>query len=179
MLDRFGPDAVQNREQKVMRYRFNWRTAVIAGLIAGLIFLVLEMIMVPLFAGGSAWTQPRMIAGIVMGEEVVPPPATFDFGIFLVALLIHLGASVVLGLIFALIVMPVSLPVGAVIGGVLGLVLYFINFYGFSAFWPWFEDARHWVTVFTHISFGVAAAWSYKGLQARWGEPISTDEAKS
>lgn len=33
----------------------NWKAAIIAGIVAGLIFLMLEMILVPLIGGGSAW----------------------------------------------------------------------------------------------------------------------------
>lgn len=34
------------------------RSAAIAGLIAGVVFLVLELIMVPVFGGGSPWGPP-------------------------------------------------------------------------------------------------------------------------
>jgi hypothetical protein len=39
--------------------------------------MMLQMGLVAL-AGDSPWGPPRMIAAIVMGEGVLPPPATFD-----------------------------------------------------------------------------------------------------
>lgn len=49
----------------------DWRAAIWAGIIAGAVFVVLEMLMVPLFLGGSPWGPPRMIGAIVMGEGVL------------------------------------------------------------------------------------------------------------
>jgi len=58
--------------------QLDWKAAVWAGVIAGLVFLILEMIMVPVFANGSPWGAPRMMAAIVMGQGVLPPLVTFD-----------------------------------------------------------------------------------------------------
>ena len=52
-------------------------------------------------------------------------------------------------------------------GGVFGLVLYLVNFYGFTAVFPWFAMARGGLSIFVHITFGVVAALAYKGLQRR------------
>jgi hypothetical protein len=41
------------------------------------------------------------------------------------------------------------------LGGLLGLLLYGINFYGFTAVFPWFAEGRSWVSMFTHIVFGM------------------------
>jgi len=41
-------------------------------IIAGLVFMALEMMLVPLLQGGSPWGPPRMIAAIGMGKEVLP-----------------------------------------------------------------------------------------------------------
>ena len=54
------------------------KAALWAAIIAGIVFMMLEMIMVPVFMGGSPWGPPRMIAAIGMGKGVLPPPATFD-----------------------------------------------------------------------------------------------------
>ena len=67
----------------------NWAAAIWAGVIAGAVFMMLEMIMVPLFLGMSGWGPPRMIAAIVVAQGVLPPPATFDSGILMVAMMVH------------------------------------------------------------------------------------------
>jgi hypothetical protein len=42
------------------------KAAILAGLIAGVVFMMLEMILVPVFMNGSPWAPPRMIAAIIM-----------------------------------------------------------------------------------------------------------------
>ena len=138
-----------------------------AGLIAGLVFMVLEMMLVPLLQGGSPWGPPRMIAAIGMGKEVLPPPATFELGIILVAMLIHFALAIVYGLILALIIHRLSMAMALAAGAVFGLLLYAVNFYGMTAVFPWFAMARGWLSIFVHVMFGVVAAWTYKGMQQR------------
>jgi hypothetical protein len=86
----------------------DWRAGVYAGLIAGVVFLILEMGMVWLFMGESPWAPPRMIAAIVLGEGVLPmppdKPATFSLGIVMTAMIIHFVLSIIYGLIGAAIV---------------------------------------------------------------------------
>ena len=52
-------------------------------------------------------------------------------------------------------------------GAVFGLLLYVVNFYGFTAIFPWFAMAQNWVSIFSHIMFGVIAGWAYKGIALR------------
>ncbi len=145
----------------------DWRTAGLSGLIAGIIFLVLEMIMVPLFAGGSPWAPPRMMAAVVMGRGVLPPPATFAVDVFITALAVHGILSIVFGMIVALVVEYFGAEMGpaALVGAAFGLALYVVNFYGFTTIFPWFANARTWITIFAHIVFGLAAAWAYVELK--------------
>ena len=60
-------------------------TALVAGIIASIVFQVLEIVLIPLFGGGSPWGPARMIAAMVMGRGVLPPPDTFSLMIVLVA----------------------------------------------------------------------------------------------
>ncbi|MGI8943223.1 MAG: hypothetical protein ACR2FJ_03120 [Qipengyuania sp.] len=137
------------------------RSGIIAGLIAGLVFMILEMVLVATVGGGSAWGPPRMIGAIVLGREVLPPPATFDLGIFLVAMLIHFALSAVLGVLFAMVALKMRLSntMMIVLGVVFGLLVYLINFYGFTALFPWFAMARNWISIFVHAVFGGVLGW--------------------
>lgn len=147
----------------------NMKDAVWAGIISGLIFMMLEMIMVPMFLDGSPWGPPRMIAAIILGEGVLPPPATFDFGVFMTAIVLHLILSIIYAILLALFIsgLKTSFWMSILIGAVFGYLLYLVNFYLFTGVFPWFANARNWVSVFAHISFGIAAAWSYVGLASR------------
>lgn len=149
----------------------DWKAGLYAGLIAGVVFLVLEMLLVPLFMGGSPWGPPRMIAAIVMGREVLPPPETFEAGILLGALVLHFALAIVFGLLLAVIISLFNFDSSAgltfAVGAVFGLLLYYVNFYGMTAFFPWFAEARNWLSLVLHMLFGVAAAESYFQLEKR------------
>lgn len=156
--------AVTNRAHKTA---VDWSAAVWAGIIAGAIFMVLEMLMVPIFLGGSPWGPPRMIGAIAMGRDVLPPPATFDIGVLMAAMVVHFILSILFVLVLAWIVYRLGFGAALAVGAVFGLVLYLVNFYGFTALFPWFAMARNWVSIFTHILFGLLAAWAYKALASR------------
>lgn len=142
----------------------NWKAAIIAGIVAGAIFMILEMILVPLVGGGSPWGPPRMIAAIGMGKEVLPPPGDFALMPVMVAMVIHFILSIIFAVILAFIIQRFSLGLAILIGAIFGLLLYFVNFYGFTAVFPWFAMARNAVSIFSHIVFGAAAAWIYKAI---------------
>lgn len=141
----------------------NWNAAVKAGLASGLIFLIMEMVMVPLFLGGSPWGPPRMIGAIALGEGVLPPPAPFDLMVVMVAMVIHLVLSILFAIILAFILARVPAGMAIAVGAVFGLVLYLVNFYLLPSLgvFPWFENARNWVSIVSHIAFGALAAWFY------------------
>lgn len=145
----------------------HWKAAVYSGLIAGLVFLILEMILVPLVSGMSAWAPVRMMAAILLGQEALPAagePATFGFGVLVAALVVHFVLAAIYGSILSLLDFRFEEWAAVVMGAVFGLVIYWVNFYGFTAVFPWFEMARGWLSIVTHIVFGVVAAWTYKEL---------------
>ncbi|MGF1623983.1 MAG: hypothetical protein ACFCVH_03795 [Alphaproteobacteria bacterium] len=144
----------------------DWRAAIWAGIAAGVVFMMLEMLLVQFVGPGSMWGPPRMIAAIVMGQGVLPPPETFDLGILIVALIIHFALSLIYALILAWIVgrWDLGLSPAIAIGVVLGLVIYLINFYGFTAVFPWFAEARGWIAILSHAMFGLVLAAVYQPL---------------
>ncbi len=141
--------------------------ALTAGIIASLVFQILEIILIPLVGGGSPWGPTRMIAAMVLGPRVLPPPATFELNLVLVAF----GVDVVLAMIYSVAInwitggLRLSLAIAA--GAALGVVLYALNFYGLIALFPWFVMGRNAVTVFTHVVFSVTAVLAYHKLHAR------------
>lgn len=143
------------------------KAALWAAIVAGIVFLMLEMIMVAVFTGQSPWGPPRMIAAIAMGEGVLPPPATFNAGIVMVAMLIHFGLSVVLAFIFAFIARGRAIGVATMIGAAFGLVLYFVMFYGMTAVFPWFAKARGWIGIFAHVMYGAVLGFVYATIARR------------
>lgn len=144
----------------------DWRAAIWSGLIAGAVFLVAELLMVALFMGESPWAPVRMIGAIAMGQDVLPPPATFDLTVFLAASAVHFALSVVYGLAFAWITHHMNGMNTLLIGALAGLLIYFVNFYLIApAAFPWFMGARNWIGVVGHLIYGVVLGASYASLR--------------
>ncbi len=145
------------------RRTFDLSAAVKAGLLAGLVFMAMEMILVATVGGGSPWGPPRMIGAIALGADVLPPPASFDLGVFVVAMLIHFVLAVVLAVVFAFVAARLDLARTTFIlaGALFGLVVYFVSFYLMTAVFPWFAMARGLITLLSHLVFGAVLAWSY------------------
>jgi hypothetical protein len=40
-----------------------------------------------------------------------------------------------------------------------------VNFYGFTALFPWFAMARNWISIFGHLVFGLVAAGAYVAIR--------------
>lgn len=135
--------------------------AVAAGLIAGVVCLVLEMLMVPLFLGGDLWAPPRMIAAIVLGDEVLAAPLTYSAPIMFFAVMVHFLLSVFSAFVLGFIIKGRAVGPAVVIGAVFGLVVYGVNFYAMTELFPWFVEGRSWVTVLSHVVFGAVLAWIY------------------
>lgn len=154
--------------QQVVRH-IDWKAGILAGLIGGVVFMMIEMGMIALFQRESPWGPPRMIAAIVLGQGVLPQPgtpATFDFMIMMVAMVVHFVMAVIYGLIGAALASRLGYGGATALGAVCGLAIYLINFYPVaSAMFPWFAMGRGWISVFAHIMFGAVVGASYVGLR--------------
>jgi len=78
----------------------------------------------------------------------------------LTGLIVHFVLAIVFAVILGVIMAPFSLDssVGmASLAGVLfGVAVYLVNFYGMTAFFPWFAEARGWVGEL-HLPYRVRA----------------------
>ncbi|RQR34858.1 hypothetical protein [Burkholderia sp. Bp9142] len=148
----------------------DWRAAVIGGGVAGAAILVAEIVEA-VIVGQGAWAPLRMIAAIYFGEDALAPSATFEVGILLAALGVHAALTIVFGLILAVIAAPFSLDssigMATLAGASFGLLLYVVNFYAMTQFFPWFADARGWVSALDHVAFGLIASHVYRSVERR------------
>ena len=138
---------------------------VLASIAAGALSTLVQIVLWLLFT--DAWPailfrDARLAAAIVMGRSVLPPPASFDSAVMLVATVVHFVLSVVYTALVAWLVRGQSISRAMALGAVFGLALYAANLHGFTLVYPWFEQARDWITVVAHVVFGVvaAAAWT-------------------
>lgn len=146
-----------------MTERINLKAALIAAVAAAAVFIILEMMLVMVVAGDSPWAPPRMIAAIVMGRNVLPPPATFDIGIMVAGMAVHFALAISYGVIFGFAAAALGLrPGSAAVGGLgFGVALYLVNFYLFTGLFPWFSMARNWMSLLAHAVFGIVLALVY------------------
>ena len=145
--------------------RIHWRSAALAGIAAGVVATLAQIALwwvssEPLPA--ILLRDARLTAAIIMGREVLPPPATFDGSVMLIATLVHFALSIAYALALSVFISRLSTPLSLLAGAVFGLSLYAINMYGFTFVFPWFTAARDWITAATHVVFGVIVAAVYK-----------------
>jgi hypothetical protein len=89
-------------------------------------------------------------------------PDTFDPTVVSTAVAVHMILAIVYGVILAFLIQRLDTGMAVVGGALFGLALYFINFYGFTRWFPWFADARDWISIFTHIVQSGLMAYLYK-----------------
>lgn len=143
----------------------DWAAAATAGLTAGAVVMVLELLWSPLASGRRGpWGVSHMIAAIVMGPTVLQSN-DFSLAVVAVALAAHYVLGIVFGVIFALIIAPFIRDSGmgavSLAGAVFGALLYLLNFHGMTHFFPWFVEWRGTQTLLMHLVFGLTAALLY------------------
>jgi uncharacterized membrane protein YagU involved in acid resistance len=143
------------------------RAAVYAGVAAGIVSTLAQIGLWLIFSDAFPailFRDARLTAAIVMGRGVLPPPTSFDWRVMLVATLVHFTLSMLYGLILSCLMSRLATALAAIVGAAFGLILYAVNMYGFTVVFPWFEAARDWITLASHLVFGVVAALVYKVL---------------
>ena len=141
------------------------RAAVLAGVAAGVTATAAQLLLWSVFwdaMPGIFFRDARLAAAIVLGSEVLPPPATLDWPVLIVAAAVHFALSIIYAIILAVLVSGFDRAISLVIGALYGLALFAINMYGFTAVFPWFSMTRDWITLTAHPVFGVSAAGFYK-----------------
>lgn len=149
----------------------NWCAAIASGMIAGCVATIAQIVLWWLFLDGALpeilYRDARLAAAIVLGPEALPPPATFDVKIMLVATLLHFALSITYSVILANILLYWNVKRSLLAGIFYGLALYGINMYGFTLAFPWFSLTRDWITLAAHVVFGCVAAGGYTVLDNR------------
>src|SRR5262252_865425 len=96
---------INHGKSAMMMRQINWGAAIWASVIAGIVFAVLEVAMVPLFQGKSLWAPLHMIGAIALGPGAMASPDTFDLGVIATAVVVHMILAIIYGIILAFIVM--------------------------------------------------------------------------
>src|SRR5437879_10831044 len=131
-----------------VRFPVNFNAAVYAGIVAGILATVVQIALWSVFADALPailFRDARFAAAIVMGRKVLPPPASFDWTVMLVATMVHFALSVAYGLALSALIRRLRTLPSMLAGAAFGLCLYGVNMYGLTAVFPWFEATRDWI----------------------------------
>ena len=145
-----------------------WKAAIWAGIAAGVVSTLAQVLLWASFTDAfpsALFRDSRLAAAILMGRDVLPPPASFDLSIMLIAACVHFTLSVVYGVMLAIMISRAAMGITVLIGAGFGAALYAVNLYGFTAIFPWFAEVRDWITLAVHVVFGVTAAATYRALE--------------
>lgn len=147
-----------------VRQLIDWKAALIAGFIGGIISLF-SNILISSYLLDSPWLFMRIIASVLMGEGVLPPPADFTWPVFLTGLGIHLVLSLVFACVIAAVVHQWGILISFLGGALLGLAFYAINFYTLSLLFPWFYPFRNWIFLLLYVLYGALTGGVYELLE--------------
>jgi uncharacterized membrane protein YagU involved in acid resistance len=160
-----------------------FRIVFVSGLVAGAVFLVLEMILAALTSPDGMMAPPRMIAGILIGNESSTHQVSNATRVILAAVFVHFILSFTYtGILFAIVQRIRSKAMVMLSGVLLGLVLYLINFYAFTEVFFWFESARNWMSLVGHLVFGFTAGLLISRMytpEEEENEPEQKEERKT
>ena len=132
-----------------------------AGLLAGVFaFVVLQFIGVVAYDEG-AWKLLRMVAALARGPGVLDPDDEFDAPVAFIGITLFLAISLLYALALSVLVADAPRRHAIAMGFAFGITLYFVNFHGFTALFPWFAPMRTFDTLVVHALFGVAIAKGY------------------
>ena len=152
------------------RIQVNWTAALYAGIAAGIIATMAQIILWWAFSPslpGIMFRDARLAAAIILGPEILPMQVAFDWPAMFVATLVHFSLSVIYSMILASFIVRNGMAVSIFVGIEFGFVLFGVNMYVFTLIFPWFEEARDWITLVAHLVFGVVAAAMYRMLSMR------------
>jgi hypothetical protein len=163
------------------RLLVDWSAAFQAGLIAGTVFLFVNLILGPMAYGGNVWVWIRLLASPILGPEILAPPATFHAGALAAALVFQYGLAIIYTVTIAYVLHRWGLWVGILGGALIGLAFYAIDFYTLTYFFPWFWALGGWVMALSHVLFGAFAGGVYELLEVEEWEledgPVVQGEA--
>lgn len=140
------------------------RAAIIAGIVSGLVFLLLASI-VTTNALGTPVSVIRLLSSVLLGERILDPAMAVSPLAWLAALGTHLLLSILFGLLVAFVVHRWGIIIGILGGGILGLALYVINFYALSLLFPWMLAFRGMLLITGHLLFGAVTGGLYELLE--------------
>lgn len=144
-----------------MRKNVAWRAIPIAGLAAGAVFLLTNLLLMPLALKVNGVLVLRYVASLILGEKALMDGGA---GVLILGIVVHFVLSIVFTLVISIVVHRWGLRVGVFGGALLGLALYGINLFTFTRLFPWFFALNGPILLISHVLFGAVAGGVYEAL---------------
>lgn len=140
----------------------DWSFAILAGIIAMIVFAIIEMAFSWVMRGTSA-LSPLVVFGTVTLHAVMPS-AHVGGGIrtMIVGAACLLALGSVSGIILAYLVDRIGVLAAAVVGLVFGLAMFAVDMYGVARIYPALLELRDWMSALAYVIQGALTAALYK-----------------
>jgi hypothetical protein len=142
----------------------HWGMAIVAGIIAMIVFTIVEMAFSWAIRGTWPWTPLETFGAIVRNVITPGMPATAGVGTAAAGSALLLVLGVLSGVIVAAIVHRLGMLTAAIVGVAFGLAMYAIDMYGFARVFPSLAGLRDWMSVLAYVIQGALTAGLYKVL---------------
>jgi hypothetical protein len=162
---------MKSARKAVLRQMMDWRAAIIAGIIAGMVYLMMNMWLAGKYLG-NANVPLQLPAALLMGTSVLPPAEGIASGTYLTGFLIHMSVSVLFTCVIAFCLYRWGIWIGILGGALFGLALYSISYYGIALWLPWLSPMRGWIMAVSHIVYGAVAGGVYEALERDRFTPV-------
>lgn len=137
----------------------SWRAVPIAGLIAGTVFLLVNVILTPVVLEVDSTLVLRYFGSLMLGENVILEDGA---DAIIVGVVLHYLLSILFTLVIAIVIHRWGLTIGIVGGSILSLSIYAINFYTLTIWFEWFFAINSDVLLLSHVLFGAVAGGVYE-----------------
>jgi hypothetical protein len=144
-----------------------WGKGAYAGIIAGALFLALEMFLIGAFGSENVWDPVRLSASIAMGNAVVASTKPITSDILFIGLMVHFLLSIWYAVLLGMLIHKLRTGRAVVAGAGFGLLMYLFHFYVLVGMYPWVVNFRGGIALVTHLIFGMSVAWIYSRLNVR------------
>jgi hypothetical protein len=148
---------------------FRHLTFVGAGLVGGAVFLVVELVFLPITNHLPADWILRLITSLMAGPVALTHPAGQIGGLLITALAVHAALSTAYAVGLCRMEDELSIAGSIAASALMGFAIYLVNFYLMTFAFPWFASARGGATIAAHVLFGVTTALTHKGLKGLRG----------
>ena len=144
----------------------DWRAVGWAGLLAGALQLGLILLWLPGQVGGDGAGMLRLMASVLVGEELLDATGSPPVGVLGMAIGLHFVIALSVAGLIALVLHRFGLWVGVFGGGLLGLCVYTIHMYAVAmTVAPQLTYLEGLPFALCHIAFGALAGGIYELLE--------------